>query len=53
MLVQYEVLRTMKRAEIWAFFLVLAYPGDPAEIYSDKRGAVQVLKKDGSELHCG
>ena len=48
--VQSEVHRTNKRAEVWAFFLALAHLVGPAEIYSDKRGAVQALKKDRGRI---
>ena len=44
--VQSEAQRTIRRAEIWAFFLALTNLS-AAEIYSGKRGAVQALQKDG------
>ena len=42
--VQFEVLRTSKRAKIWALYMTLSRLGGATEICPDNRGAVHGLK---------
>ena len=51
--VDFEVQRTIERAEIWALCMAFCGPTELADIHTDSPGVAQAPQKEASQLHFG